>query len=171
MTYLPQAQAAGATTVRGAIGLARAGWRLRWDTHEHRVDDTTSWGKTLIEMIYLGADWHLQAELLEYSIGTTTALVWPWNPVTAPMGTTFGAQLAGVGSRATNFGSGSLVLTAIAGTPAAASPAALTAPQAIGHGSWFSMDSKNREMPLDARLLPSTASPGLGGLTTWFTTS
>ena len=154
----------------------RNGWSLRWEVKEHLVNDTISWGRELIEIIYLGADWRLLAQSLEYAIGFLTEMVWPWNGDGAYQSTnyplvttTFNVFSTGIGQRATNSASGALVLTAVTGTTAATfGPATLTAKQAVQSGGLFGMDSRNRENIVNLRLLPDH-DPGIG--TTWFITS
>ncbi len=171
-SYLPHAGASGNVSQRGNLGVFREGWLLRWEVFDHLVNDTTSYAKTLIETIYIGADWTLSARAVEYSVGGLVNLAWPWNPPAEAFDEDFMVQLVGVGSRGTNVGSGELSLAVISGTPAASQgPASLTASQALGGSSMFSFDSRNRDVPVTMRLLPSTASSGEGGKTTWFVTS
>lgn len=154
----------------------RSGWTLRWEVREHRVDDTISWGRALIETIFLGADWRLMAQSLEYSASGLTEMIWPWNDLTddvvpEPVTTLFTVNASGISERATNRASGNLMLSAVAGTPAALSPATLSAAQAVSGNGMFGMDSRNRESPVEMRLLPYTFSSNSSYITRWFETS
>lgn len=154
---------------RASLGLMRSGWELHWDVHTYPVNDTTSWGKTLIELIYLGADWRLKAQALEYSVGALTEAAWAWNGGQEDVGELFNVVASNIGQRATNASSGGLILTAVAGPPAQSSPGTLTADNVVTVGGSFGMDSRLREIPIDFRLLPTTTTPDF--VTQWFTTS
>jgi hypothetical protein len=177
-TVLLPGSVPGPTSLYGAVGLCRRGWDLLWHVHDHRVDDTTSWARTLIELLYLGADWFLRAQALEYfaagipgaltlgvAPGGLPEVAWPYgaNGPGLPaggVGNLFSAVLDGVGARGSTETSGTLLLSAVSGTPAATSPASLTAGHAVNGLGSINMDSRLRECQLNLRLLPySTPAP------------
>ena len=157
------------------VGLCRRGWDLMWEVREYRTDDTTSWGRSLIELIYLGADWSMRATALEYfapgipgalslgfGAGGFPEIAWPWGSQGTTVGARFGASLQNVGQRASNSASGILTLLSVAGTTASASPAVFTASQAVSGSGGFGFNSQLRESNLHMRLIPySTALPNV----------
>ena len=48
-----------------ALGITRSGYSLSWTVHAHVVNDTTSWGRSMIEGVFMGADWSLAAVFRE----------------------------------------------------------------------------------------------------------
>src|SRR5436305_10663162 len=82
------------------------------------VDNSDAYGKTPIEGFDLGAEFQFQGTLLEWKAGPI-ALLWPFAAALGQLGI-IGQSLTGLAK--------SLVLTAVAGTPAAAQgPATITA--------------------------------------------
>ena len=49
------------------LGIMRYGYVLEWQIYGHEVNRTTSWARTTIEGIHLGADWRLTSQAMEYS--------------------------------------------------------------------------------------------------------
>lgn len=118
--------------------------------HAEVVNNTDAYGKTTIDAIYQGGDWFAQMTCIEYRAGSIGA-VWPFGQlgVLGVIGRLYYASIAS-----------SLVLTAIAGTPAAASPATLTATKAViapGFSSRWLFGPTLRKIPLRFQLLPTGA--------------
>lgn len=123
------------------------------------LDSTDKYGKTTIDAVYLGVDWKCMFVCEEYRAGSLSAF-YP-----------FGALgLLGVIGRLYYGMSSALVLTAIAGTPATATPATLTAPKAIltiGFPSKLLFGPIIRKVPISLMLLlTDTGSSVYGHFTT-----
>lgn len=124
------------------------------------IGRTDAYGDTTIDTIYKGGDWFASMTCMEYKAGPIAAL-WPFGTL----------GLMGVIGRLGYGISTALVLTAIAGTPAASSPASLTATRAIlapGFNTRLLFGPKLRTVPLRFQLLPylvGGTSPG------WFSTT
>lgn len=127
------------------------------------VANTDAYGKSTIDAIAQGADYFAQFTCLEYRTGVI-ACWWP-----------FGALgVMGLIGRLYYTLSAPLVMTAIAGTPAAASPATLTATRSIlapGFSSSLLFGPTLRKVPIRLQLFPYLTAAG--GTTTpgWFTTT
>lgn len=164
-TYQPAAAngASGAGGLAANLGiLSDDGFELSWSTHAQEVRDTDAYGRTLLQTVYQGADWRLRCRCKEYASGNMNA-AWPWG-ITGGLLTPKHGVTARLGSDV----AGAVVLTSTTGTPAAASPATLTASTAIltpatMHG--LSFTSRVREVPIEWSLLPYTAT----GNEVWFT--
>ncbi|MDE2097165.1 MAG: hypothetical protein KGL39_07955 [Patescibacteria group bacterium] len=118
------------------------------------VNNTDAYGKTTIDSIFQGADWFAQFTCLEAPKGL--ALFWPFG--------TFGTM--GVIGRLYYGMAESLILAAIAGTPASSSPASVTATKAIlapGFNTRLLYGPTLRKTPIRMILLPTS--------TGWVTTS
>lgn len=113
-------------------------------------------GSEIADLIDMGSDWYIDYVMQEYGAGALKALL-AWQ-VAASASPTLGGR--GQPGR-TAIGSGrakSLVLTAIAGTPAASSPATLTASKAIiapGHAARMLYGPSLRQVPMRQLLLPA----------------
>jgi hypothetical protein len=115
------------------------------------VANTTTYGKTTIDDIYQGLDCFAQFVALEYKAGSIAAW-WPW---TATIG-----QL-GVIARLGFAMSAALVMTVVAGTPAAGSPNTVTAPNSLllpGYSSRLVYGPTLRKLPIRMRLYPFSSS-------------
>lgn len=111
-----------------SLGLTQEGYRLRWQHGMDNVDETDGYGRgTWIEGFYQGINVWIGGVFKEWQQGILRATA-PFQSF-APSGvTTFDSGI--VGRAATNVG-GTLILASTAGTPAASSPATLTAAIAI----------------------------------------
>ncbi len=129
-----------------SILYTRQGWNLHWMLKAERGEESDYYGLSLFDICYRGAALTLDATGKIYGAGTTGPL--------AAWVSTFGqvyvattkpiAQLASSAAKA-------LVLTAVAGTPAASSPATLTVALAIpapDNDFTFVFNSAIREAPL-----------------------
>jgi hypothetical protein len=118
------------------------------------IANTSSFGKTTLDGVFTGGNYFMGMTCLEYRAGPITAF-WPYHATLGRIGT-IGTLLYGM--------SVALVLTATAGTPAAASPATLTASRAFlqpGFTSRIMFGPTLRKVPLRFQLLPylSTGNP------------
>lgn len=129
-----------------ALGLTEDGWNLQWEPKQEAIERSDAYGDMLLDMVWRGCNWFFQAEFLEYRAGTINA-TYPWGTMGQP----------GVIGRLASAVASALVLTATAGTPAAASPATLTATYSI-LAPGFNVDavysSRLRTMPCRLALLP-----------------
>mgnify|MGYP000857433249 FL=1 len=124
------------------------------------IANTDSYAKSTIDAIYQGADWFASMTCMEYKAGSIAAW-WPYSTL-GRMGT-IGRLLYDI--------SLPLVLTAVAGTPAASSPATLTATRSIlapGFGTRLVFGPTVRTVPLRFQLLPYYVAGSTPG---WFTTT
>lgn len=124
------------------------------------IANTDSYAKSTVDAIYQGADWFASMTCQEYKAGTIAAW-WPFS--------TLGRM--GVIGRLLYDLSLPLVLTAVAGTPAATSPATLTATRSIlapGFGTRILFGPTLRTVPLRFQLLPYYVTGTTPG---WFTTT
>lgn len=124
------------------------------------IGNSDSYGKSTIDGIYQGADWFASMTCMEYKAATIAAW-WPYSTL-GRMGT-IGRLLYDM--------SLPLVMTSIAGTPAATSPATLTATRTIlapGFGTRLLFGPTLRTVPLRFQLLPYYVTGSVPG---WFTTT
>lgn len=126
-------------------------------TKSEPVGNTSAYGKMVIDEIYQGADWFLSMTCIEWDDGPKTAL-WPYDAVLGH---------AGVIGRLLFDLSDAIVMTAIAGTPAASlGPATVTASNAIilpGYVPRILFGPTLRKVPLRFRLFPYLVSGSLVG--------
>lgn len=117
--------------------------------HAEPVNNSDAYGKSLLDAIYQGGDYFASFQCMEYRTGSIAAF-WP-----------FGAMgVMGVIARLYFDMSAALVLTAIAGTPAAATPATLTASKSIlapGFNGRLLYGPTLRKVPIRLALLPFTS--------------
>jgi hypothetical protein len=91
------------------------------------VNNTSLYGKALLDSIYQGNLVDFQFTCLEYGKAGVLTAAFPQSAVAGRLGTIGVLQYASHAAQ--------LVMTAVAGTPAAASPATLTAPKVcLAHG-------------------------------------
>lgn len=134
------------------LGYTKEGYALHFTTHAEKIDQTDAFGRTLIDLIYQGADISVVTEARLYKAGTTVPF-WPWI-------SSFGAiySAASPMSRRGTDTASALVLTAVANTPAASSPATATGALAIlspENDQAIIFSSQARSVPLKWDLLPS----------------
>ena len=151
-----------------SLGLTEKGFMLRWTYVTDDVDNTDSYGQgTLIEQFYQGVNVWIGGIFKEYTQGTLYA-VGAYQTLIAPTGVA-SFLLGTIGRAATNVG-GPVVLTAVSGTPAASSPATLTAAMAIpdkGQQTEMLFGPTHRTIPFLFRIIPTTISSNA----TYFTTT
>lgn len=149
------------------LGLMRQGYELSWNTAVEAINQTDAYGDMFIDGVYRGiSSCALQSEALEYKASTLSAIT-PWSTL-APTGAS--ALTPGVIARLMSDVAGVVIATATAATPAASSPATLTATYTIlqeGFDIRLLLDSKLRYVPIRFRILPYDDS----GTITFFTTT
>ncbi len=127
------------------------GFRLIESAKEQQINRTDAFAQTLIETVYQGVDWSMAFTMIEYNAAAVSTIITPWGTLgTVGLVGTLGSAQAK-----------SLVLTATASTPAAASPATFTATLAKlspNANVEINFTSAGREVPVRLDLLPSTIS-------------
>ncbi len=121
------------------------------------IDSTDRYAKATIDALHHGADYFAQFTCLEYKAGSLACL-WPFGTL----------GIMGIIARLYFNLAAPLVLTSIAGTPAANSPATLTAPKAIiapGYNGRLLFGPDVRVVPVRQILLPVDFG---GGTIGWF---
>lgn len=144
-----------------AVGITRQGFDLDMTVKQEMIDESDAYGLTTIDWIYRGGDAFLQWTSRAYKAGSY-APFWPFGALGVI------ATTAAPISRLASAIAAATVLTAVANTPAAATPATLTAPLALlapNYNGKLLFDSRLREVPVRQQLLPSLSS----GTLTWFT--
>lgn len=129
------------------------GYELSATPKSEDINMTDAYGGSLLDFIYRGADWRLRARAKEFA-ADLMKIAWPWGMGTGALSPRMGI----IGRRGSDI-AGSLVLTAQAGTPAAASPGPVTltaglsvvAPNSV---MALLLTSKVREVPVEMVLLP-----------------
>ncbi len=145
-----------ATWNANSLGLARQGYDLDFQFKQEIIEETDAYGLTIIDMIMRGADTFVSATLREWIAGSK-ALLWAVGGGT--MGKIFTSAVPCAAS-AYDL-SQSLVFTATAGTPAATSPATLTASKAFMAPSFnpkILFDSRIRDLPVRMICFPYASS-------------
>lgn len=147
------------------VGLCKEGYELELDTDLDDIGETDGWGTTVIDGIWRGGNCFLQFSSEEYKAGSLAAF-WPYGgPLAGPgvLGILVDATQVTklpIGQLASNIAL-ALVLTVVAGTPAAAAAAinTLTATFALlakNFNGKLLMNSKLREVPVRLRCYPYT---------------
>lgn len=143
------------------LGLMQAGFEMQYDHKEQEINRSDAYGDTLIDTIARGGNWSIQYEAMEAWLTGLKRAVLPYMSNLGELGT-----IGTLGSAAAK----ALVLTATSGTPAAASPATLTATLCkLAPNSQtrvFQMDSMLRTVPVRMILLPADASGTIKHFTT-----
>lgn len=134
-----------------AIGQTADGYRLTHQVFKRLITGDT-YAETPQDAVYRGAEASIAMRLIEYNAAAVETLKWPYSATKWTLGIIGGLDIV------TSFVK-SLVLTAVASTPAAAAPASLTASKAILHENFpveilFAPDL--REVPMRLRLYPTS---------------
>ncbi len=122
---------------------------------EEPIANSDKYGKTKIDGIHMGQMWIFQGVLMEYSKGT---------PVVDPFGT-FGSALGVIGVLRWTLAK-ALVLTAVSGTSAAATPATLTSNKTIQSADFdakVTFGPQLRVVPIRLDMLPYDVGAGAVG--------
>lgn len=149
-----------------ALGLTQEGYRLRWTYSTDNIEATDAYGQgTLIEMFYQGINVWISGIFKEYKTQPLASTA-PWNALPA---TGAGTLNLGIVGRVASAVGGQLVLTSTAGTPAASSPATLTAPVVIqdtGAQVEVLLGPTHRTTPFNYRVIPTLVSTDIRYFTT-----
>lgn len=132
------------------VGFTLDGFRYGTSWKAEMVNQTDIFGETLIDMVYRGGDAQLSYRSKTYKPGAVTPF-WPWGSLGVL------ATAAAPISRLARDVSKALILTAVANTPAAITPATLTSSKAIlapNVNQELLFDSKVRDVPAVLQLLP-----------------
>jgi len=157
------------------------GYVLTWQIRVQEVSQTDAYGQSLLETVYLGANWRLRYTVQEYPTanaanGNPVNLAWPYAKVTGVANSgVLSPAMGTIGQRGSDV-DGVLVLTAAAGTPAAVNtaPATLTAEHVNpDHSSSFSLNftSKARVLPVGVVLFPYSKIISSTSYNIWFYTT
>jgi hypothetical protein len=133
-----------------ATGITEDGYELSWEPKQELINRSDVYGDMTIDAIFRGTDAFIQTEFKEWK-SATLAAAYPW----ATLG-----QIGVIGRLASNVAK-ALVLTATAGTPAAAAPATLTATLALlaqNSNPRAMINSRLRTLPCRFMLLPADIS-------------
>lgn len=135
------------------IGIAEKGYNLSWTVMKEKIKDTDVYADSDVDGIYRGMNVFLQTTCKEYKTGSVAPTT-PYNTFTPTGATSF--EMGLVGRLDSNLAQ-ALVLSSTASTPAAASPASITASLAILDAG-FSVDlffgPTQRKVPIRWQLYP-----------------
>lgn len=158
-----------ATYDSSTVGQTDRGFEIRLRAEKQLYNQTHLYGDTIIDAVYRGGNCLISFVCNEWNKMNAKGLIWPYGPNGA---TTVAPRFGFLGTIG-RMDSGSslakaLVLTAVAGTTAAASPATLTSNQTIlaeGADVAFMMAPMVRTVPLVLRAYPYTVT-GPAGMAT-----
>lgn len=173
---IAQVVAGAYTSTYNAVAMeyTRDGFQIFIDTHGEIINETDLWGDSFLDIVHRGSSCRIVTEckVMDDTLATAGNMLafYPW----AGLDKISVATTNPIGRLGSNVAS-SLVLTVVAGTPAAAigtaaGPTTLTASKAIiAPNSNLSLlfTSKARSVPLNLQCLPTES----GGTTSYFTTS
>jgi hypothetical protein len=137
-------------------GISQEGYNLDQGSKAEMLAASDAFGESAFDAIYRGGDVFMNFECVGYKAGTI-APFWPWGAL-GVMHTT----AAPIGRRASDVAVPH-VLTAVANTPAAASPASVTGVLAIlapNNSAKLLFSSKVRIVPVRLQYLPYDAGSG-----------
>lgn len=140
------------------------GYEISIDSHGELINETDLYGESVIDIVNRGSSCRVSYESKVYDTTKTIPAFYPWGSLGV-----IATTAAPIGRLGTNVAA-SLVLTAVANTPAAAKPATLTATKSIlapGANLSLLFNSKARNVPVSLMCLPSES----GGTVTYFTTT
>ena len=146
-----------------ALGFTQDGFSVQRVNHQEEINQSDIYGRTLLDAVYMGADTYIQTTCRTSNSGSRGAS-WPWGGAAtwSGLGTIYTTALP-IGILGTNASiSGSIVLTAVANTPAAttADPATLTASKgavAPNFNMELLLSSRARSIPIRFALYPTDA--------------
>ncbi len=140
-------------------GISEGGYELEVVSSAQQVTPTDLYGDSVIDIIYRGGNCFLNFTSIAFKAGSLTPF-WPWEAL---------GVMASVANPIARLGSDvakAMVLSSTANTPAAASPASLTASKAIlppGTPAKLLYSSELRKVPVRLMLLPYVISTGVVG--------
>ncbi len=138
------------------VGITRQGHEIEIQLKAEMIDESDLYGLSTIDALLRGGDAFYSATFREYKAGSISVLTRP-----------FGGTLGLLTNAANPMGvlasdkAQALVLTATANTPAASSPASLTASKALLAENYpvkIVHDSRLKELPVRMRLYPYASS-------------
>lgn len=136
------------------IGIMEEGYTISWQYSAEGIENTDAYGDMFIDGIYRGIKGvFCQSDSIEYKTGSLLAVT-PWGALAATGASTLAPGVIG---RLMSDVAGVLIMTATAATPAASSPATLTATYAILAENFdvsLLFNSKLRKVPIRFRFLP-----------------
>lgn len=135
------------------LGIAEDGYTLSASPKEQLINKSDAYGDTLIDTVLRGCDWDAMLESLEYKAGPIAAI-----------GQNAAIGVLGIIGRLGSSVAQAFVMTATAGTPAAAAPATLTAAGAKIHPSEnvrLKFTSELRKVPIRFQFMPYDSGGGV----------
>jgi hypothetical protein len=142
-------------------GVTEEGYEIEQDSKAELIENTDAYGDAIVDWIYRGGNCRLSFLSDTYKAGAITPF-WPW---TATLGQGWSAA-APIGRLASAVAQ-AMVLTAIAGTPAAAAPASVTATLSLlapNSPAKLLYHSRLRKVQINLQVLPNNSS----GTYSWF---
>jgi hypothetical protein len=142
-----------ATFDASALGQVEVGWTLRHSTFQ-RLITGHNFAQTPQDAIFQGMQMFIDYRLIEYNAAGVLKAMWPFGTTHLNVATPVGAQA--VGSSKIK----QLILTAVAGTPAATVPATLTLPRCIlaeGFNVELLYAPDLRIVPISQRVFPDSS--------------
>lgn len=139
------------------LGQIEDGYDLEWVTFADEIRGD-NFAQALQEIIYRGTDAAINYIMLEYNQAGAQKAFWPYHATFGTMGQVGRIVASGIGASAAL--AKSLVLTAVAGTTAAAVPATLTGARTIlapGFPIRTLFGNRLRRLPLRQILLPDSS--------------
>lgn len=168
MTFIAGRYSGALATVD--VGITGQGFELQVDTDLEDIGESDAYGLTVIDSVWRGISGvFLQFESLAYKAGSLAAF-WPYGGELASAGVLGVLVNPGVAGTKAPIGilasdhARSMVLTATAGTPAASSPATLTASKSLlakNNNGRLVFNSTLRKVPVRFRLYPSDVGSGV----------
>ena len=153
-----------ATWASASLGITKRGFELDIEFKEETIDETDLFGQTMVDAVMRGADVHLSAELTEWTTATKAAM---WHIGGGTLGTIANSSVP-IGVLKSSLAA-AMVLSATANTPAASSPASLTAAGAVyarNANPRLIFDSRLRTIPMRWHFMPAYATGTLSSFTT-----
>jgi hypothetical protein len=141
-------------------GISETGYEIQFESKAREIAESDAYGESIIDIIYRGGNHYCQFTSLAYKAGSTSPF-WPWGSL---------GVMGVIGRIGSNVASAH-VLTAVAGTPAAAAPASVTAAGAIlapNSPARLLFNSVLRTVPVRLLYLPTDVG---SGVIKWFVTA
>ena len=139
------------------LGILEEGWRLRWQWLKEMIEKTDAYGDTPIDAIFRGCSVWIGGIFKEINVGVYKAVSRynDWTPTGTPSFDLFNATTGPIGTLDTSKVV-TLVLSVVTGTPAASTPASLTAAAAIQDTDQIEQmwGPTHRKTPFNFRLYP-----------------
>lgn len=145
-----------ATLGGSALGQIQEGIELRWQSFKSTIVGD-NFAEARQDAVYRGVNLDALYTLMEYNAAAALSAFWPWDATFLDMGT--------VGVLESSLDK-QLILTAVAGTPAAATPATITLPNCIlaDAPTGFTLEPALRVIAIQQHVYPNAS--GVFGTTT-----